>query len=194
MYRNIAAAVAVGLALAAAQPAQAAIYSGSFNGDGYALIPFSVVGNTQVDIQWISGYGDATFNLFDSLGNFIIHNDDVSTPVFSLDPRVTQILPTGNYSLLVSYCCADETYLGSTGAGFVPNDGFTTGFYLTGGTGTLAGLTGYLQGLNGGDYPQASYNLSITGEVATPEPASMAVLAMGLVGLAASRRRNRSAN
>jgi hypothetical protein len=138
--------------------------AGNFNAAGYAVLGFNTVGGV-VDMQFTGGYGDATFSLFNAAGAHLMSNDDSN----SLNPHLTQFLSAGNYSLLVSYCCQSiYGYAQANGGAFVNTDGYNSGSYVTGGSGTLAGMEAYLDAQT--PYAaNASYTLTISNATLAPQ-------------------------
>ena len=83
--------------------ANATTITGTFNSSSYQTISLNVATASTVDFQYLSGYYDPIFQLFDGANNHIISNDDAGTSLYS---HLTQNLAAGNYTLLVSYCCS----------------------------------------------------------------------------------------
>jgi hypothetical protein len=128
-------------------------------------------------------------SLFAADGSHLVTNDD-SNGLYS---HITQTLGAGNYSILVTYCCNMLGALPDTN--FSGSDGFNSGSYWFGGTGTLAGAAGYLDqfGWAGG----AAYAFELTnaqvGSGDVPEPTSVALFGAAIAALGLSRRRQKRA-
>lgn len=82
--------------------ARAEVIEGNFNEHGYDVVNIHVASAATVDFVLTSGFVDATFSLFGANGSHLVSNDDSN----SLDPRLTQNLAAGNYSLMIGYCCS----------------------------------------------------------------------------------------
>jgi hypothetical protein len=147
-------------AAAVATPAGAQVVaSGNFSANGYAVVPFTTPGGI-VDLTFNSGYGDPTFAIFNAAGTHLISNDDANASLYS---HITRNLAAGSYTLLVSYCCSGiYNYSRDIGGGSsASTDGFNTGSYVVGGTGTLSGLEAYLDANPGGP-GNAPYSVTIS--------------------------------
>ncbi len=185
-------AFAAALVAVAALPgtAQAGSVSGNFGSTGWSTLSVSVPADATVDFLFTGGYGDATFSLFDGTGAHLITNDDTST---SLNPHLTQNLLAGSYTLLISYYGTSLSYANSNGATYADNDGFNSGSYWVGGTGSLTGMKSYLDaspydGAAGAQWSINIRNADAGGQV--PEPGVLALLSLALAGLALARRHN----
>lgn len=196
-------AFAAALVAVAALPGnvQAGSVSGNFGSTGWSTLSVSVPADATVDFLFTGGYGDATFSLFDAGGAHLITNDDhvydVTNGNWTLNPRVTQSLQAGAYTLLISYygnyVGTSLEYADSTGAAGVDTDGFNTGYYLVGGTGTLSGMKSYIDantydGVAGAEWTINIRNADVDGQV--PEPGALALLSLALASLALMRRRS----
>jgi hypothetical protein len=118
--------------------ANAATITGTFNANSYQTFSLNVATAATVDFQYLSGYYDPNFMLFNDAGSHLVTNDD-SVGVYS---RITQNLAAGNYTLLVTYCCNGVNAL--EGERFSATDGFNIGSYYFGGTSTLGSVEAYL--------------------------------------------------
>jgi hypothetical protein len=77
--------------------ANATTITGTFNSSSYQTVSLNVATASTVDFQYLSGYYDPIFQLFDGANNHIISNDDTN----SLYSHLTQNLAAGNYTLLL---------------------------------------------------------------------------------------------
>jgi hypothetical protein len=185
-------AFAAALVAVAALPgaAQAGSVSGNFGSTGWSTLSVSVPADATVDFLFTGGYGDATFSLFDGTGAHLITNDDtvdLAQPAPDTEPAGRQLHPVDQlFGTSLSY--AD-----STGATYADNDGFNSGSYWVGGTGSLTGMKSYLDantydGVAGAQWSINIRNADVGGQV--PEPGVLALLSLALAGLALARRHN----
>ncbi len=181
-FKSVALAVAVAGSIGSAS---ATVVSGNFNAAGYAVVGLNVASTANVDLAYLSGYNDPTFSLYDGAGLHLISNDDAT----GLLSHLTRTLSAGHYSLLVSYCC---NFSGAIpGATFATSDGVNSGSYWLGGSGTLAGMSGYLDTNTFFNAANAPYSIRITNAdvIAVPEPAGVALFGMAAAGMLLARRR-----
>ena len=179
----IAAAAALSMA-----GAQAAAVSGIFNANGYDNIAFAVGAPATVDILFTGGYGDATFSIFNSIGGHIVTNDDSN----GLNPHITLNLASGNYTLMVSFCCDSEAHAYQQGAPYAYTDGVNNGDYLFGGAATLTSMQNFIANNRGPSVGRQAYALTINNVTLghnVPEPTSLALAGLALVGLTLGRKR-----
>lgn len=182
ILKKIAAATAALAMAGAVGSAHATVIEGNFNEHGYSIVDLHVDQSSIVDFTFITGYGDATFSLFNAAGNHLASNDDS----LGLRPRLVQNLAAGNYSLLVSYCCTVFSSLTGSSAGSTPY-----GWVYSGGSATLASVQSFL---NQYDHAaDAYYQFQMTNAEAghndVPEPASIALFGAAVAALGAVRRR-----
>lgn len=190
MFKSSIAAVFSFLLLAVGS-VQAAPVSGNFNSKGYDVFTIQVAADARVAFSTTGGYADPTISLFSASGQHLITNDDSN----GLSFRLTQDLAAGQYSVLISYCCSviDAGALPDTS--FADTDGFNIGTYWIDGSGTLTTARNYLDqiGLTDIDASGASYALDMRNAdiAAIPEPATLALAGLGLMGVAVGRRRQK---
>ena len=173
--------------------ANATTITSTFNSASYQTISLNVATASTVDMQYLSGYYDPNFVLFDGANNHIITNDDAGSSLYS---HITQNLAAGNYTLLVSYCCggANATTTAATPATFASTDGFNIGSYWVGGSATLASVEAYLNtnaygGMSGTEFSVEVTNGAVGPGNAVPEPQSLALFGLALGALSLARRR-----
>ncbi|TCV78079.1 hypothetical protein [Sulfurirhabdus autotrophica] len=184
----LAATLSVGL-LVSSGIANATSITSHFGTTSYDIINFSVSSPGVVEIQYAGGYYNPTFSLFDGSGAHLIS----SYP----SDYLTQSLGTGNYSLLVGVCCDSIDYATNN---FIDEplmlsqtDGYNTGNYWIGGSGTLSGMQAFLDASSYYWLAQGeAYSLNISNNAqisSVPAPAAAWLLGSGLLGLIGVSRR-----
>ena len=172
------------LALAGALQAAVIPVSGSFNSHGYDTFSLAVAVDNTYDFRDAGATFDSLISLFDDAGDHLISGDDSSSG--GVHFRLTQDLEAGNYTVLVTSSRAvDHLFPGHSS--FRITDGFNDGTYYVGGDRNLDDMKAFLDG--GGDVLAGSpYRVDISTPL--PEPASYALVAVALAGLASARRRS----
>lgn len=175
--------------VAAANASNGSTVTGTFNAASYQTIALNVATASTVDLQYLSGYFDPNFILFDGDNKHLISNDDANNGLYS---HITRNLAAGNYTLLVSYCCAAVNAIAAAGA--ANTDGVNTGSYWFGGSATLASVEAYLDnlgyaGLSGTEFSLALTNVAVDAGNPVPEPESLALSGLALLALTLARRR-----
>lgn len=173
--------------------------SGVFGAGGYSVVPFDVSTPDVYSLAFLSGWYDANMALFDAKGNHIIASDDVGANLHDLRPHITRVLDAGSYTLLIGHYAENflsgerdlVDYLFGMNATFANSDGFTPGFYLVGGEGTLNGAMSFLAGYGDSYADSANFQLSISvAQVPEPEMSTMLLAGLGIMApLIVSRRR-----
>jgi hypothetical protein len=186
-FASLARAAAAIALVAAAGTSGASTISGNFNDHGYDVVNINVATGATIDLAFSGGYGDPMLSLFAADGSHLVTNDD-SNGLYS---HITQTLGAGNYSVLVTYCCNMLSALPDTN--FSGSDGFNSGSYWFGGTGTLAGVQAYLDqsGWAAGEGYAFELTNADVGSGDVPEPTSVALFGAAIAALGLSRRRQK---
>jgi len=167
------------LATATVLPGGTTSVSGTLSADNADLFLFAWGGGA-FDVNTNGSTGDTQLSLFDASGLGLIHDDDSGD---GLDAAISTVLAAGTYYLGISTWNNDPV---SAGGNIFPT-GNPGPFGPTGPGGALP-LTGWS---GGGGSSVYVINFRVA-TAAVPEPASLALLCVGLAGLGVMRRRQRA--
>ncbi len=120
----------------------------------------------------VSGTGDSQLFLFNGAGRGVVHNDDSAGVLSAFGGSL--VPSAGTYYIAITGYNRDATSAG----GLIWNNTPFTGERAPDGPGAASPLTGWT-----GTHGFTSYTLNLTGAAGIPEPTSLALLALGALGL-----------